>query len=205
MRGDKRERYPEGENHLAQDQCVGRVDPKGDNYERRRHGYETPQQERYPVIYEALHYDLVGKGADGRAGYAADKKPDPEKNGGGRTHEVPKLVEGHIQVLGVKAVCLEERGGHYEHAGVYGVRSLRSASSAARLVPVDPDTNPGVCPNRPLLLFQNNQLGAAKFRSMQDKKQATIIFGFHTASGSGPFAGTMIFRLEFARQRRIWI
>ena len=77
---DERERDPEREDDLAQDERPGRVDADRDDHERRRHRDRPPQEERDPPSHEALHHDLARERADARRREAGGEQGDAEED-----------------------------------------------------------------------------------------------------------------------------
>ena len=65
--GHERERDPEGEDGLGDDQRARRIEAEGEHDEGGQHGQPAAQEQRDPPADEALHDDLTGVGADARA------------------------------------------------------------------------------------------------------------------------------------------
>jgi hypothetical protein len=119
--GDQRKGYAEGEHYLAYYQRATRIQAHGEDYQGRRHRDQTPQPQRYLPVYEALHNNLPGHGADRGAGEAAGQQGHAEYYRRVVADQHTKLLEGEIYVPDVgQTVGVGKGGGHDEHAGVDG-------------------------------------------------------------------------------------
>src|SRR2546422_912036 len=110
---NERERDPEREDDLAQDERPRGVDAEADDDERRRHRHEPADDDRDPPPDEPLHHDLSGQSADRRAREAREEEREGEelaRRGAEQRHE--RLVRD-FERLDVMQAALEERAGSH--------------------------------------------------------------------------------------------
>ena len=138
----ERERDPERQHDLRDDQGARRVEPDGEHDERRRHGHQPARHERDGAVDEALHDDLTGIGADARRREPGGQQGERE---GQRRRRADEVAEAGVRPLDRVHVrqprLVEERRGDHQH------RQVDDPGDAHR----DPDVD-ALEPQQPALL-----------------------------------------------------